>query len=174
MPHLRYNKISYNPFSQLSHVNVILLTTNEISFQTPLKVSGFSTPVWWCRSGGTIRGEFNDLGNCPGRFIICEAWCCCDWTCHLLLNLKNSTRIELPHIATPNPANVASRIDRTACKATYSPQINASNTYKFVLDLFYLESVFCCRCSNHTSASHYQRKNGCYSDFYKKIRVEKV
>ena len=150
VPQLRNSKISWNHYSELSHV---ILTPNEILFQTPLNVSGFWTSVWWPRSGGTIRGEVNDLGNWPGWVITCEPLRCSNWACHLLRNLKNSTRMELPLIATPKPANVASKIDRTACKDTWSPQINASNTYKFVLDLFYLESAIHC-CSNHTSASH--------------------
>lgn len=87
--------------------------------QFPLKVSGFSTSawLWW----GPTRDD-----DVPGwlvwghRNMTWEFWCC--WfaeASRCLLHLRNSTRIELPLIATPKPANVDRRIDKTACTLIY-------------------------------------------------------
>lgn len=48
--------------------------------------------------------------------------CCSDGACHRLLHLRISTTRKLPLIATPNPAKVARRTDRTACTLTCKPK----------------------------------------------------
>lgn len=64
----------------------------------------------WCE--GSAWEEDDGGGWCK------TAWASVCWFAdlaisHRLLNLKASTRTELPHITTPHPAKVASRIDKT-------------------------------------------------------------
>lgn len=79
----------------------------------------FPTSVSWC--GEPICGGF----AAPGDWSIwVTSWETCrspkaDSATHLLLHLKNSTTKEFPHMVTPNPANVATSTDNTACTWNY-------------------------------------------------------
>jgi len=71
---------------------------------TLLSVCWESIWTWWVAaddwSGRTASSE--------------PPFCWFNWASHLLLHFKISIRIHAPHITTPNPANVASRIAKTA------------------------------------------------------------
>lgn len=95
------------------------LATEYRLVQLPLKVSGLVTWVGWLREDPS-QGESGDpRGTWPGRVATWARRDCTEWACHLLFHLKNSTRTELPLIATPKPAKDAKRTDRTAGRWTY-------------------------------------------------------
>lgn len=65
---------------------------------------------------------------------VSEAWFGCAESCwevdrlfHVLLHLRISKKMEVPHIAPPKPANVARRTERTAC--TWSYRSRTSNRF---------------------------------------------
>jgi len=79
------------------------------SGDSPKLLSVCSEPIWaWWAT----------VDDCSGDTASWEPCCWFDWARGLLLHFKISIRIEAPHITTPNPVSVASRIARTACMWT--------------------------------------------------------
>lgn len=111
-----------NPKVSCSNINTFFRSYTSFkllgnaAYYLPLTVSGFSVSVWVSGGGST----WDDTAVCGRLLANCKLSWRFDDACHLLLHLKTSTIIELPLIATPNPANVARRIDRTGCTWTYT------------------------------------------------------
>jgi hypothetical protein len=118
-----YKKTKFNKFFQIRNENQPTAAASFVMRSTKISTQlwfefGRSWTTAWLWLDWSERGVFTVCGCCPACVIGRGPCCCSDEACHLLLHLKNSTRIELPLITTPNPANVARRIERTGCTWT--------------------------------------------------------